>query len=62
MNFEFEKFIVDIENRQTKQQENKTKSQQEIDLDQQRRLRAERYHEDGRIESYGSINNAVRYS
>jgi len=45
MNFEFEKFIVDIENRQTKQQENKTKSQQEIDLDQQRRLRAERYHE-----------------
>lgn len=45
MNFEFEKFVTDIENRQEKLKEQNTKSQKEIELDRQRRLRAERYHE-----------------
>jgi len=45
MDFEFEKFVTDIENRQEKLKEQNTKSQKEIELDRQRRLRAERYHE-----------------
>jgi hypothetical protein len=45
MEFEFDKFVKDIENRKNKSIEENKESQSVIYHDQQRRLRAERYHE-----------------
>ena len=45
MEFEFDKFVKDIEKREIKKVEENRESQKVIDHDQQRRLRAERYHE-----------------
>lgn len=45
MEFDFSKFVNDIEKRQNENIENKRNNSQEIDLDRQRRLRSEQYHE-----------------
>jgi len=45
MEFDFEKFVKDIEVRKEKIEEGRTASEEAIELDRQRRLRAERYHE-----------------
>ena len=45
MDFEFDKFVIDIEKRQHENREERKTSQESFDLDKQRRLRAELYHE-----------------
>tara|TARA_Y100000992_G_C21266427_1_gene494193 strand:+ start:1932 stop:2102 length:171 start_codon:yes stop_codon:yes gene_type:complete len=45
MNFEFDKFVKDIEKRQEKERELKRESQQIVDHDEARRLRDRMYHE-----------------
>lgn len=45
MNFEFDKFVKDIEKRQEKEKELKRESQQIVDHDEARRLRDKMYHE-----------------
>lgn len=45
MEFEFDKFVNDIEKRSIKEQERKTNSQQVIDQDIARRLRDKNYFE-----------------
>lgn len=45
MKFEFDKFVEDIDKREKEKQEFRNNNQREIDLDRQRRLRAERYQE-----------------
>lgn len=45
MEFEFDKFITDIEKRNLKEAERKTHSQQVIDQDKARRLRDKNYFE-----------------
>ncbi len=45
MSFNFDKFVKDIEKRENNQRENKAVSEEIIEHDRQRRLRAERYHE-----------------
>ena len=45
MEFEFDKFITDIEKRNVKEAERKTHSQQVIDQDKARRLRDKNYFE-----------------
>ncbi len=45
MSFNFDKFVKDIEKRENNQKENKAVSEEIIEHDRQRRLRAERYHE-----------------
>tara|TARA_B100000212_G_scaffold108900_1_gene81006 strand:+ start:400 stop:570 length:171 start_codon:yes stop_codon:yes gene_type:complete len=45
MNFEFDKFVKDIEKRQVKEKELKKENQQIVDHDEARRLRDRMYHE-----------------
>ena len=45
MEFEFDKFVVDIEKRQHENREERKTSHESLNLDRQRRLRSERYHE-----------------
>lgn len=45
MSFNFDKFVKDIEKRENNQRENRAVSEEIIEHDRQRRLRAERYHE-----------------
>jgi hypothetical protein len=45
MEFDFTKFVDDIEKRQNENADGRKNSQHEIDLDKQRRLRSEQYHE-----------------
>jgi len=45
MNFEFDKFVKDIETRENNNNEKKKIALNIIEHDRQRRLRAERYHE-----------------
>ena len=45
MNFEFDKFVKDIEKRQEKEKELKKESQQIVDHNEARRLRDRMYHE-----------------
>lgn len=45
MEFEFDKFIEDINKRSLEESQKKSNRQEEIDLDKQRRLRAQQYHE-----------------
>jgi len=45
MEFDFDKFVVDIEKRQNENREERKTSQETFDLDKQRRLRSELYHE-----------------
>lgn len=45
MEFEFDKFVSDLEKRQVQNNSNSQKRIDEIELDRLRRLRAEQYHE-----------------
>ena len=45
MEFEFDKFVTDIEKREVKQLDEKKVSQEVVEQDRLRRLRAEQYHE-----------------
>lgn len=45
MDFDFSKFVKDIEKRDDKRRETRHIHEEAIELDRQRRLRAERYHE-----------------
>lgn len=45
MEFEFDKFVNDIEKRKNENIANKRVNKPEIDMDEARRLRAKRYHE-----------------
>jgi len=45
MEFEFDKFVKDLESRQIQNEQSKKSSKEEIELAQARRLRSERYHE-----------------
>lgn len=45
MEFEFDKFVKDLESRQIQNEQSKKSSKEEIELAQARRLRAEQYHE-----------------
>ena len=45
MDFNFDKFVDDIEKRQKENIENRRNNRNEVDLDKQRRLRSEQYHE-----------------
>ena len=45
MEFEFDKFVQDIEKRQNQNNESRRSNTQEQDLDYARRLRARQYHE-----------------
>jgi hypothetical protein len=45
MEFEFDKFVKDLEDRQIQNENSKKCSKEEIELAQARRLRAELYHE-----------------
>jgi len=45
MEFEFDKFVQDIEKRQNQNNESRRSNTQDQDLDSARRLRARQYHE-----------------
>ena len=45
MEFDFDKFVVDIEKRNVESIEKRSHNKADIDLDQARRLRSRRYHE-----------------
>ena len=45
MEFDFTKFVDDIEKRQNENADNRKNRQEEVDLDKQRRLRSEQYQE-----------------
>lgn len=45
MDFNFDKFVDDIEKRQRENNENRRSNHNDVDLDRQRRLRSEQYHE-----------------
>lgn len=45
MEFDFTKFVDDIEKRQNENADSRKNRQEEVDLDKQRRLRSEQYHE-----------------
>jgi hypothetical protein len=45
MEFEFDKFVNDLEKRQNENANRNQNKNEEIDLDKLRRLRSERYHE-----------------
>ena len=45
MEFEFDKFVTDIKQREAKQLAEKKVSQEVVEQDRLRRLRAEQYHE-----------------
>ena len=45
MEFEFDKFVKDIEKRNIDETKRKSNRKEEIDLDEMRRLRARQYHE-----------------
>lgn len=45
MEFEFDKFVIDLEKRQHDNGQSNTKRIDEVEMDRLRRLRAERYHE-----------------
>ncbi len=45
MDFEFDKFVTDLEKRQQENVQKKIRREDEIELDRMRRLRSEQYHE-----------------
>ena len=45
MDFNFDKFVDDIEKRQRENNESRRSNHNDVDLDRQRRLRSEQYHE-----------------
>lgn len=45
MDFEFDKFVTDLEKRQQENIQQRSRKEADVELDRMRRLRAEQYHE-----------------
>ena len=59
MEFEFDKFVKDIEKRNIDETKRKSNRKEEIDLDEMRRLEQDNITKDGKIELFGRTSNEL---